>query len=347
MLAADAWLDSAIYDFWQTVGRWYTAVEDFFSRFRVSGIKRFFIEIFSDGLSFARHRHGADDGAGAARLRRHRLGPVQQGRGHLGHLPRSLRQRGWPPRHPLRRFLSARQAARLFRQGDARHRGPALLRPFRRRCRRHAARPVNNARRRQWHAGRLVDHPAARQEPVPQFRAHHRAQDQGSLPRRLARVALHQGRDPQALFRPRLYGRRQFRRRRGVRVLLRQEDHRRQSGRGRDARRPVQGADQVRAACRSRGGARPRQSGAVQPRRCRLPHRGPGGRGAPQPGDAGRSLGRGQFAELLPRLRLRGDQEAHCRQRHDVEQLRCAHHHRSGAAVLCRGRHHLGGARTG
>jgi penicillin-binding protein 1A len=45
-------------------------------------------------------------------------------------------------------------------------------------------------------------------------RAHHRAQDQGGLPLGLARGALHQGRDPQALFRPRLYGRRQFRRRR-------------------------------------------------------------------------------------------------------------------------------------
>jgi penicillin-binding protein 1A len=52
MLAADAWLDSAIYDFWQALGRWYTAVEDFFSRFRVSGFKRFFVEILSDGLSF-------------------------------------------------------------------------------------------------------------------------------------------------------------------------------------------------------------------------------------------------------------------------------------------------------
>jgi len=52
MLAADAWLDSAIYDFWQTVGRGYTAVEDFFSRFRISGFKRFFVEILSDGLTF-------------------------------------------------------------------------------------------------------------------------------------------------------------------------------------------------------------------------------------------------------------------------------------------------------
>ena len=53
LLAADAWLDSALYDFWQSVGRGYTNVEDFFSRFRISGFKRFFVEILSDGLSFA------------------------------------------------------------------------------------------------------------------------------------------------------------------------------------------------------------------------------------------------------------------------------------------------------
>ncbi len=52
MLAADAWLDSAMFDFWQSLGRGYTNVEDFFSRFRVSGFKRFFVEILSDGLSF-------------------------------------------------------------------------------------------------------------------------------------------------------------------------------------------------------------------------------------------------------------------------------------------------------
>jgi penicillin-binding protein 1A len=53
MLDADAWLDSAMYEFWQSVGRGYTRVQDFFSRFQVNGFKRFFVEIFSDGLSFA------------------------------------------------------------------------------------------------------------------------------------------------------------------------------------------------------------------------------------------------------------------------------------------------------
>ena len=62
-----------------------------------------------------RHRRGADARPRAARLRGHRLRPVQQGRGHLGHLPRPLRQRDRPARHPQRRFGAARQAARLPR----------------------------------------------------------------------------------------------------------------------------------------------------------------------------------------------------------------------------------------
>src|SRR5688572_13372699 len=52
MLDADAWLDSSMYEFWQSLGRGYTAVQDFFARFQVRGIKRFFVEIFSDALSF-------------------------------------------------------------------------------------------------------------------------------------------------------------------------------------------------------------------------------------------------------------------------------------------------------
>ena len=52
MLAADAWLDSALYDFWQSAGRGYGRVEDFFSRFRISGIKRLFVEVISDAMSF-------------------------------------------------------------------------------------------------------------------------------------------------------------------------------------------------------------------------------------------------------------------------------------------------------
>jgi penicillin-binding protein 1A len=52
MLDADAWLDTALYEFWQALGRGYTRVQDFFSVFHVTGFKRFFVEIFSDALSF-------------------------------------------------------------------------------------------------------------------------------------------------------------------------------------------------------------------------------------------------------------------------------------------------------
>ena len=52
MLDADAWLDSALYEFWHSLGRFYQNVEDFFSRFRTRGIKRLFVELVSDGLSF-------------------------------------------------------------------------------------------------------------------------------------------------------------------------------------------------------------------------------------------------------------------------------------------------------
>lgn len=52
MLAADAWLDSALYDSFQAFGRGFTRVEDFFARFRVTGFKRLAVEILSDGFTF-------------------------------------------------------------------------------------------------------------------------------------------------------------------------------------------------------------------------------------------------------------------------------------------------------
>ncbi|ODT68585.1 MAG: penicillin-binding protein [Pelagibacterium sp. SCN 63-23] len=52
MLAADAWLDSSLYEFWQALGCAYRRYQDFMGRFHVSGIKRFFVEILSDAFSF-------------------------------------------------------------------------------------------------------------------------------------------------------------------------------------------------------------------------------------------------------------------------------------------------------
>jgi penicillin-binding protein 1A len=52
MLAADAWLDSSLYEFWRALGRGYTRFQDIMSVFHVSGIKRFFVEILSDAFTF-------------------------------------------------------------------------------------------------------------------------------------------------------------------------------------------------------------------------------------------------------------------------------------------------------
>ncbi|MEO9297948.1 transglycosylase domain-containing protein [Devosia alba] len=52
MLAADAWLDSSLYDSGQSLGRGWTRFQDFMSIFHVSGFRRLMVEIVSDGLSF-------------------------------------------------------------------------------------------------------------------------------------------------------------------------------------------------------------------------------------------------------------------------------------------------------
>ena len=152
-------------------------------------------------------------------------------------------------------------------------------------------------------------HAAARQEPVPQQRAHDRAQGQGSLPRHVAGIAPDQERDPQALSRPRLYGRRHLRRRRSGAVLFQQVGARREPLGSGHARRPVQGAHQVRAAHQPAGGARARQRRARQPGRSQHDDRRPGVRRPPQSGNAGRPARRSP-AQLLSRLGLRRDEEA-------------------------------------
>ena len=52
LLEADAIIDSSLYDFFNSLSGNWTSVQDFMDRFRVSGVKRFFVEIISDGLSF-------------------------------------------------------------------------------------------------------------------------------------------------------------------------------------------------------------------------------------------------------------------------------------------------------
>ena len=136
---------------------------------------------------------------------------------HRRHLPRPLRQRDRPARHPAQRRGAARRDARPSHQGGARHRGPPLLRAFRHRLPRHGPRPGRERARQRRRAGRLVDHPAARQEPVPvNERTIERKIKEAFLALWLE-IASDQARDPEALSRPRLYGRRHLRRRGGGR----------------------------------------------------------------------------------------------------------------------------------
>jgi penicillin-binding protein 1A len=52
MLDADAWLDTAIYEFWRSLASGYRRFQDVMALFHVSGFKRFFVEIISDAFSF-------------------------------------------------------------------------------------------------------------------------------------------------------------------------------------------------------------------------------------------------------------------------------------------------------
>ena len=52
MLAADAWLDTALYEFWLFLAAGWRHFSDFMRIFQVSGVRRFFVEITSDAMSF-------------------------------------------------------------------------------------------------------------------------------------------------------------------------------------------------------------------------------------------------------------------------------------------------------
>ena len=182
-------------------------------------------------------------------------------------------------------------------------------------------------------------HPAARQEFVPLQRTYHRAQDQRGLSRALAGNPSVEERDPQALSRSRLSGRRRLRGQRRGAILFRQIGARRDLAGGGDARRPVQGAEQIFAAGESAGGTRPRQCRARQSGRSRLHDRGPSLRRAAQSGDADRPQA-GRLAELLSRLGVRRDAQAgrHLPQDGHRQLLRGAHRDRSEPAALRRAR---------
>ena len=203
------------------------------------------------------------------------------------HLPRPLRQRDRQPRHQALRRDPARRVAGQSDQGDARHRGPPLLRPFRHRHRRHrCARWSTNARAggvRQ--GGSSITQQLAKNLFLSNERTIERKVKEAFLAiwleTRLSKNEILK------LYLDRAYmGGGTFGVDGGGGVLFRQVGERHQPRRGRDAGRPVQGAGQVRPAHQPAGRARPRQRGARQPGRGRLHDRGPGDRRPPQPGHA-------------------------------------------------------------
>ncbi len=52
LLEADAWIDSSLYDFFQSLGNGYTRFQDAMSVFHVYGIRRWLVEIISDAFNF-------------------------------------------------------------------------------------------------------------------------------------------------------------------------------------------------------------------------------------------------------------------------------------------------------
>ena len=201
-----------------------------------------------------------------------------------GQITRPPRRRDRPARHPAQRRGAARGDSRSRRQGHARHRGPPLLRAFRRGFHRYRPRPVRERARQRGGAGRVDPQPTAGQEPVPDVGALGHAQDQGGVPRLPARVPLHQARDPEALPRPRLSRRRRLRRGGCVPVLLRQVGARGQPGRGRADGGSLQGAVALRPARQPAGLASTHQRRAHQPGGGRLHERRPGAGRAAEPG---------------------------------------------------------------
>ncbi len=81
-------------------------------------------------------------------------------------------------------------------QGDDRHRGQALLRARRARCRRHRARRRGRHQGRRARRGWIDDHPAARPEPLHLAREDRSAQGERGVPRLEARRRVVEAADP-------------------------------------------------------------------------------------------------------------------------------------------------------
>ena len=214
-LKIDSWIDSGLYTTWIGFRDWWAGYSSFFGRFEVKGVVRALNELACEGLTLERGR-----AVGARHLRasclRDRARQDEPLRRIQRHLPRPLRQRDRQARPAARRLGAARRNPRRHDQGDARHRGSALLRAFRRRRHGHRSAPWPPTR------GTTRWCKAAARSPSssPRTCSCRRSGRSAARSKRrsspsISRIALHQAGNPEALFRPRLSRRRLLRRRGG------------------------------------------------------------------------------------------------------------------------------------
>ena len=186
LMAIDAWIDSTLYEAGFKASEIWESLTIFSRRFRFMGWKRAVFEIFGEGFTLgaagcvvmlalalpafeatAGNWRAQDDFAVTF------LDRYGNEIGKRGIIQRDTVPLDEMPDHLIKAVL-ATEDRRFFE-----HFGIDVLGTDRARC---------GKRARQFRGpGRIVAVPAARQEPVPVQRAHHRAQDQGSLPGALAR----------------------------------------------------------------------------------------------------------------------------------------------------------------
>ena len=217
-LGLDSKIDSTLAETWARIRDVWNAGTSFFARFRLTGWKRLLNEAASEGLTLGAGGFVVMFALAIPAFHEFNEGKFLTGQFAVKFLDQNGNEIG-------KRGILHNDAVPLEDIPDAMVK--ATLATEDRRFFEHwgidvfgtAARARHQPAGQRGGAGRLVDHAAGGQEPVPVVGTLVPAQDQGGVPRHAAREPLHQARDPQALFRPRLHGRRRLRRRGGVAVF--------------------------------------------------------------------------------------------------------------------------------
>ena len=315
--------------------------------FRVRGFKRLFVEIVSDGLSFgviglvlmtALALPAFDATATGHFNKAEDISVI-----FLDRYGQEVGRRGIRTDDSV----TPRQAAGLPYQGDARDRGPALLRPFRHRRGRHPARAVSTtppATMAPRAAPRSPSSSRRTSSSPPNARSSARSRKRSS--RSGSRATTARTRSSSSTSTAPTWA-----------AALSGSPRRPSSTSARRSPTSASPRQRCSPACSRHRPSTRRTS--ISPLRASAPTSCSATSSTPafSPRARSRQRGatrrrrsiarRGELAQLLPRLRLRGDQEARRGRGSHVQQLRGPHHHRPGAADLRRGRDHLDDPRPG